>query len=200
MMLVFLLVSFISSAFSSPLAEKMSSTLTEETELLPANSNLTDCRTQELCNHGECILTNNIISCKCFKPFVYHHGEPCKEEGKSKLAAFLLSFFAGGFGAEWFYLSGGDSSFIIIGMLKIFITTIIPFLCFCCWMCGFIGAMMLDDEDAGGVCAGIGLFCLVPLVGILMLAGFIWWMVDWIRIVSGSWEVDGVGVMLYQDM
>ena len=41
------------------------------------------------------------------------------EEGKSKLAAFLISLLAGGLGVDWFYLSMGNAGYIVAGVFKI---------------------------------------------------------------------------------
>ena len=79
-----------------------------------------------------------------------------KEEnakGKSKLAAFLISFLVGGLGVDWFYLSDGVAGYIVAGVFKI-----ITF-------------------------GGMG----------------IWWLVDWIRILTDSFP-DGNGLPLNDDM
>ena len=51
-----------------------------------------------------------------------HHHQPdsIKYPPKSKLVAFLLSFFLGEWGADWFYLSAGSSDYICLGVLKLF--------------------------------------------------------------------------------
>ena len=41
------------------------------------------------------------------------------KEPKSKLWAFWLSFLAGNFGLDWFYLSAGNIVYIIAGIVKI---------------------------------------------------------------------------------
>ena len=178
-----------------------------ETDLLN-NPNITECIENQLCNHGQCINIGSMkTSCKCFKPFVDHEGQPCKEEGKSKLVAFLLSFFVGGFGADWFYLSRGDAGFVIIGILKCLITGVLPFLIFCCWMCCFATVFLFkddakddDDETVCTCCACVGIVCATPLIILLIITGSIWWLVDWIRIIAGSWEKDGMGLFLFIDM
>merc|ERR1712080_26411 len=40
-------------------------------------------------------------------------------KGKSKLVAFLLSFFLGEFGVDWFYLSNGSAGYIVAGIFKL---------------------------------------------------------------------------------
>lgn len=43
----------------------------------------------------------------------------CTYQLKSKLTAFLLSFFVGIFGIDWFYLSVSNVVYIILGILKL---------------------------------------------------------------------------------
>ena len=43
----------------------------------------------------------------------------CLYKGKSKLAAFLLSFLLGSLRVDWFYLSDGHAGYIIAGIFKI---------------------------------------------------------------------------------
>ena len=75
---------------------------------------------------------------------------PCDYQAKNWLVAFLLSFFLGEFGADWFYLANGSGSYIAIGVVKLF----------------------LNYFTFG-----------------------IWWLVDWIRILTGSF-LDGNGHQL----
>ena len=42
-----------------------------------------------------------------------------KEERKDKIVVFLLSFFVGFFGVDWFYLSDGNGGYIVAGIFKI---------------------------------------------------------------------------------
>ncbi len=53
--------------------------------------------------NGKC--TNGFCDCK--KPWMNQDGKGCAYQGRSKLVTFLLSFFLGIFGADWFYLSYG---------------------------------------------------------------------------------------------
>ena len=71
---------------------------------------------------------------------------PVKSPPKSKLVAFLLSFFIGAYGADWFYLSAGNSDYICLGVLKLF------------------------------TCGGC----------------YVWWLVDWIRVLTDTF-LDGQG-------
>ena len=55
----------------------------------------------------------------CPKPFIDLPDQKCGYRAKSKLAAFLVSFLAGGLGIDWFYLSDGDAGYIIAGIVKL---------------------------------------------------------------------------------
>jgi len=57
--------------------------------------------------------------CICTKPYISTINSKCSYTGKSKLAAFLLSFFVGGLGVDWFYLSTGDAGYIAAGIFKL---------------------------------------------------------------------------------
>ena len=106
--------------------------------------------TEESCgSNGKC---TSVGICDCDQPYIVQDGS-CSYKGKSTLITFLLSFFAGGLGVDWFYLSCGNAGYIVAGVFKLL---------------------------TGG---GFG----------------IWWLVDWIRILSGSFG-DGMGMELYQDM
>ena len=168
---------------------------------LPASpSNLTMCVEHNLCNHGKCILLGSNISCRCDKPYVDHAGQACAERGKSKLVAFLLSFFAGGLGADWFYMSSGDTSYIFIGCIKLFIIGLFPFWCCCCWMLGMLSPSLCSNDTVKSGCVGFLLFCVAPGIILLCLSGGIWWVVDWARIAGDGWGRDGRGFWIYRDM
>ena len=47
-------------------------------------------------------------------------GKPCEYAQKSKLTAFLISFFLGAVGGDWFYLSQGTAGYIVAGLFKLF--------------------------------------------------------------------------------
>merc|ERR1711902_87147 len=50
----------------------------------------------------------------------YQENKENTEGGQySKLVAFLISFFAGGLGADWFYLSAGSAAYIVAGIFKL---------------------------------------------------------------------------------
>merc|ERR1719431_1932772 len=80
---------------------------------------------------------------------------------RSKLSTFLLSFFLGGFGADWFYLSRGYFSYILVGIVKFLLIQFKG--CACSISFGF-------GEDFH-----------IPIS-----FGCIWWVVDWIRILANN--------------
>ncbi|CAF0798823.1 unnamed protein product [Adineta steineri] len=119
------------------------------------NVQLKDCSLDLDCIHGICNNKNiNETYCICERGWTISNKAEfygCTYEQKSKLAAFLLSFFLGGFGADWFYLSVGNGGYIAGGIFKM-----------------------------------------------LTLGGMgIWWLVDWIRVLTNSF-LDGQGVALLE--
>ncbi len=105
------------------------------------------------CIHGICDQSKNISTCQCEHGWTYSFNDPniCNYQQKSKFGAFILSFILGGFGADWYYLSVGNSGYILAGVFKM-----------------------------------------------LTLGGFgIWWIVDWIRILTNSFN-DGQGISLVE--
>jgi TM2 domain-containing membrane protein YozV len=65
--------------------------------------------------NGQCLLNQ----CICSKGWIITDQSGCTYQLKSKLIAFLLSFFVGIFGVDWFYLSLGNAAYIIAGIIKL---------------------------------------------------------------------------------
>ncbi len=65
--------------------------------------------------NGECILNQ----CICSRGWIIIDQSGCTYQLKSKLTAFLLSFFVGVFGVDWFYLSVTNAAYIIVGIIKL---------------------------------------------------------------------------------
>jgi TM2 domain-containing membrane protein YozV len=89
---------------------------------VPGLQNISDIAFSTLCEvHGEPMtsLATGKVSCKCDAPYMNKAGVPCAYKGKSKLTAFLISFFVGSFGADWFYLASGDAGYIVAGVFKL---------------------------------------------------------------------------------
>ncbi|CAF0871188.1 unnamed protein product [Rotaria sp. Silwood1] len=81
---------------------------------------LSSCSSDSSCIHGICYQNQNVSSCLCERGWTLSQSQPqiCTYQQKSKLAAFLLSFFVGGLGADWFYLSVGNGGYIAAGVFK----------------------------------------------------------------------------------
>ena len=105
----------------------------------------------------------------------------------------------GQFGVDWFFLSSGDLTFVLIGFLKLFFIGILPFSFICCWLWGLL-FFVYKKNDAADFCGDMAPVVLLPMVVVILVSGLGWWMMDWIRIASGSVEVDGSGVSIYVDM
>ncbi|UJR07562.1 hypothetical protein I4U23_011850 [Adineta vaga] len=113
----------------------------------------TPCITHIDCVQGICNTNATPAVCVCNRGWALGRdgSNQCTYQQKSKLAAFLLSFFLGGLGADWFYLSVGSAGYIVAGVFKLL------------------------------TLGGLG----------------IWWLVDWIRILTNSF-LDGQGVGLLE--
>jgi hypothetical protein len=64
-----------------------------------------------------------IWECQCNSGWVDYNGGSCNYNQKSKLVAFLVSFFAGEFGADWFYLCSNNgytnAGYVVAGVFKL---------------------------------------------------------------------------------
>ena len=111
----------------------------------------TPCTNDLDCIQGIC--GANRTNCICNRGYALARdgSNQCTYQQRSKLAAFLLSFFIGGLGADWFYLSVGNAGYIVAGVFKLL------------------------------TLGGIG----------------IWWLVDWIRVLTNAF-LDGQGVGLLE--
>ena len=59
-------------------------------------------------------------TCTCNKGFITTDSKDiCNYKQKTKLEAFLLSFFAGGFGVDWFILAQGNANYNVAGAFKL---------------------------------------------------------------------------------
>ena len=152
------------------------------------NSSAQSCSSSSACNNGVC----NNGACVCFSGFITYQNSPCSYEQKQKLTTFLLSFFAGAFGADWFYLARGNSGYLAAGCFKLI--TGLFFIVGICFGCCTSICMLIDKPSV----KTIG-FCLSISIGILVLicslANAIWCTVDWIRVLADAFK-DGNGVSL----
>ncbi|CAF1165870.1 unnamed protein product [Adineta steineri] len=104
------------------------------------------CSNDNTCGYpnGECILNE----CICLKGWIIQdHYDGCTYQQKSKLTAFLLSFFLGIFGVDWFYLSCGNFAYIIAGIIKL----ITLGACGIWWLVDWIRLLANAFQDGNGM-------------------------------------------------
>jgi TM2 domain-containing membrane protein YozV len=79
------------------------------------------CRNNTDCVNGICNINGSNSICICNSGWVLARDglNQCTYQQKIKLTAFLLSFFLGFFGADWFYLSAGNGGYIAAGVFKL---------------------------------------------------------------------------------
>jgi len=144
--------------------------------------------------HGTCVKngTTDVYVCVCESGYADTN---CNYTRKSKLAAFLFSFFLGAFGVDRFYLG-----YIALGIIKLLIANLqwVPYCLMCCAIpcCLAASAKSGDSElliNEGKFkncfcCASMAAccwftICILVAVG-LSLAFTIWWLIDWIMILT----------------
>ena len=130
-------------------------------------------------DHGQC----KNYACKCDEGYItWQTSGVCAYKQESKLAAFLLSFFLGSLGVDWFVLSKGNAGYIIAGIVKLILS------CGCCaGICGAIASAARKSEGCSAF-----FYCLSIL---LPCGASIWFLVDWIRILADAFK-DGNGAPL----
>lgn len=111
-----------------------------------------------------------------------HKNDHCPYQQRSKTAAVLISIYFGIFGVDWFYLSRGNSVYIVIGICKLLIS------CGCCsgWPILTLSARQLSSTT---VRIGYIFSTLFTLLSLL------WWVIDWTRILANKFP-DGNGLEL----
>ena len=148
------------------------------------SANAYNCTIDNDCGHGKC----RNQSCICDKGFTSFNNKVCNYEQKKKLTAFLLSFFVGVTGADWFYLANGNNHYVGVGVAKlILLIANFGFLCVPCIMAGIV------KKGKGALSCVCGLF--VVLLVLMSAANVIWALADWIRILANSFK-DGNNVSL----
>jgi TM2 domain-containing membrane protein YozV len=160
--------------------------------LLSCLTYLLACKTNEECNKGQCKQSE----CVCDTGFVTFNNVTCNYKQKEKLTAFLLSFFAGNVGADWFYLASGNTGYIVAGVFKLITGFFfIAGSCFiCCITCcaqykGHKNTRVHTCEYKG---FGYGNSIFTVIMIICSLTNSIWYVVDWIRILTDTFN-DGNG-------
>ena len=120
------------------------------------------------CGRGFC----EAYMCQCYRGYItWHFMEVCAYEQRTKLSAFLVSFFVGLFGIDWFVLSRGNPGYIVTGIIKLIIS-----LAFCFgWAFILRGAAKKDRNQIR----------LAYIINILLTAtSILWWLTDWIRVLA----------------
>jgi hypothetical protein len=130
-----------------------------------------DCHMHGWCKDGDCICEKGWITC-C-------NSRQCSYQQSSKILAFILSFIAGCTGIDWFVLSRKDSLYILCGILKLLIST------GCCIWSPLAAKSKSQSATTAASCLSVS----------LTLIAFIWWLVDWIRVLFNSFP-DGNGASL----
>lgn len=80
-----------------------------------SDNEIKNCEKNEDCGHGKC----SDDGCTCDHGWINLDNEICSYHQKNTLVAFLVSFFVGEFGVDWFYLSCGKAGYIVAGIFKL---------------------------------------------------------------------------------
>lgn len=139
---------------------------------------MTQCINDSDCNHGYCInITNHINTtiseCQCINGYTNFNNEICDYKQKEQYIAYILSIYTGGFGADWFYLGDGDITYNSIGFLKM-----VLFLMLVC----LVGVRICDYMSTN---IRNNIYESDKWIITLITIWIIWWITDWIRILSG---------------
>ncbi|CAF1460990.1 unnamed protein product [Adineta steineri] len=129
--------------------------------------------------HGVC----RDYVCECDEGYItWKDADICSYKQKTKLEAFLYSFFLGSAGVDWFILSRGNGAYITAGVFKIVSTF------GCCVGIPFMLAGGIKGLSGCKIVGGI-LSCVFTFVAP------IWYFVDWIRVLTDAFN-DGNGAPL----
>lgn len=171
---------------------------------LASSSYAFDCQNNEECNNGKCEQTivkipgnSSIVNvtgiCECESTYMDFEGKPCNYELKKQSTAFLLSFFVGWSGADWFYLAKGNTGYNAVGAIKLIICTV----SFTSTL-GIIGIKRITSlrkklqlEKSFKIMFSLLLYVWLNST----LATFVWWLVDWCRVLNDVFK-DGNGMSL----
>ena len=132
-----------------------------------------DCGDRGRCRNDKCVCDKGYITWK--------KSGPCSYKQENKLTSFLISFFVGVLGIDWFVLSKGSARYIVTGVVKLILS------CGCCAnICSFLGQVFKEIEERLCVCLSIILFS---------CGSGVWYLVDLIRILADAFP-DGNGAPL----
>lgn len=134
---------------------------------------------QECRNGGTCLLPDG--TCVCNEKF---GADDCSYRLRSKLSTFLISFFVGWLGVDRFYLG-----FVGIGVAKLILLVFAAMMgcifCCCVW-------------KTDSFCSPLPMTASV-IWGMAGLSTFIFWLVDWMLILTIEQTKDANGYPLYVD-
>lgn len=142
-----------------------------------SKSHLSSCNTDADCNdHGQC----DDDFCVCERGWInWKTNSPCSYRQSSKYWAFVVSFVFGLTGLDWFVLCRGDLLYILCGILKFLLLTS------CCIWSPLAANTKHEDAKTVASCLSV----------VLTLFSVVWWLIDWIRILSNIFP-DGNGAPL----
>ena len=110
-------LAFVTIVFTTIVPQDVKTTLKRFTQ---GSSNASNCTTSTECGNGHCLPDGpTTFTCECDKGWISRDGGICNYEQKDKLTAFLLAFFAGVFGAQYFYLASGNCCYICMGVTNL---------------------------------------------------------------------------------
>jgi hypothetical protein len=119
------------------------------------NKNKIECNSDTAdCGNGSCLagyFNKTIGYCHCDSKYVNvnigTNVVPCSYKRKGKLETFLISFFVGYLGADWFYLARDDVGYNVAGAFKL----ITLGGCGIWWLVDWIRILADDFNDGNGV-------------------------------------------------
>lgn len=156
---------------SSPIDDVYKVNISNSKATLPTCISDRDCRMHGWCNDGEC---------QCEKGWItWQYSGQCSYKQSSKMLAVILSFLVGIVGIDWFVLSRRDSLYVLCGILKLLVFT------GCCVWSPLAARSKSKNATTAASCLSVS----------LTLISFIWWLVDWIRILFNTFP-DGNGAAL----
>lgn len=135
------------------------------------NNKISQCHLDAECGNGKCI---NSTICECSRGWITNEKDigttaPCNYEQRSKKTAFFLSLFLGEFGADWFYLSRSNLTYILIGVLKLLLGCLSGI----AWSLARFGTSSESNKMK-----------IRNINGCITLLVLTWWIVDWARILG----------------
>jgi hypothetical protein len=130
-----------------------------------------DCHKHGWCKDGDC---------ECEKGWItWRNSRQCSYKQSSKIMAFIISFIMGIVGIDWFFLSRKESLYILCGILKLLVVA------GCCIWSPLAAKSKSKNATTAASCLSVS----------LAFISFIWWTIDWIRILLNSFP-DGSGAPL----